>query len=80
MTKHSNINIRPSYADSDKLEILEYLLTGKRINQYSCWLMFHHWKCSSRISELIADGFDIQKRRIKVGRGWVTEYWMDFEN
>jgi hypothetical protein len=68
-----NLNIR--HCETQKQQILEWLLLGLPITPMEALQMFGTFKLSTRCSELIADGFPIQKETITLENGKrVTKY------
>ena len=66
---------------SQKQQILNDLLTGVRLTGLDILRNYGSIKASNRISELCADGHDIQRRMIEVetahGTKRVAEYWIE---
>lgn len=52
--------------ETQKAMILEWLLVGLKLTPSKAWVFMGCSKLSTRCSELIQDGFPIQKRFVKV--------------
>jgi|JI9StandDraft_1071089.scaffolds.fasta_scaffold222314_2 hypothetical protein len=66
--------------ESQKKAILNYLLTGCKMTGLEALKICGCIKASNRISELIEEGFDIQKQMIKIktkfGEKRVAQYYL----
>jgi hypothetical protein len=73
-----NINYNKAQSESQKKQILDYLLLGCKITPKECNDMFQCMKLSTRASELIREGWQIQKKMITVPSGKrVMQYWIE---
>ena len=58
-------------------KIVDYMLTGARINRPYCAQNCIALELSSRIGEIQEEyGIEIQRKSIKFGNSRVTEYWI----
>ena len=61
---------------SQKERILNYLLTGRSLTGLQALYKFGSFKLSSRCSELISEGYSIQKKMVhKDGKSFM-KYWI----
>jgi len=67
--------------DTQKAMILNDLLLGTRLTGLDILTRYGCIKASNRISELVADGHNIQRRMIEIesahGKKRVAEYWIE---
>lgn len=81
MTKHTiNLNENAATSESQKLRILEFILTGCGLTQLQALNYFGCFRLPARISELRENGWPIRMRMIEVetiyGKKHVAQYYL----
>jgi hypothetical protein len=78
MTKATiNINLNEAVTESQRMRILEFLLTGCPLTGAEAYEWFGTMKLSTRISEIVRDGWPIQSRTIVTKSGKrVSQYYL----